>query len=54
MNKGLLIFLLAAATGLCLLVGGVFVLAGLGWGVIAGGAAFLAAASVIQKGLICE
>lgn len=54
MNTGLLVFLLAAMAGLCLLVGGVFVLAGLGWALVASGAACLAAAGFIRKGLTSE
>lgn len=54
MNKGLLIFLLVAATGLGLLVAGAAVLAGLGWGLVAGGAALLVTASFIRKGLTSE
>lgn len=54
MNTGLLVFLLAAMAGLCLLVGGVFVLAGLGWSLVAGGAACLATAGFIRKGLTSE
>jgi len=54
MNTGLLIFLLAAVAGFCLLVSGVFVLAGLGWSLIAGGMACLLAAGFIRKGLTSE
>jgi hypothetical protein len=54
MNTGLLVFLLAAMAGLCLLVGGVFVLSGLGWALVAGGAAFLVAAGFVRKGLTGE
>lgn len=54
MNTGLLIFLLAAAAGLCLLVGGVFVLAGSGWCLVAAGIACLASAGFIRKGLTSE
>lgn len=52
MNKGLILFLLAAVGGLCLGVAGVFVLAGLGWSLLAGGAALLLVASFVRKGLI--
>lgn len=54
MNTGLLLFLLAAVAGLCLLVSGVYVLAGLGWSLIAAGACFVSAAGFIRKGLTSE
>lgn len=51
MNAGLLTFLVAAALGLCLAVAGVFVLVGLGWALLAAGAALLLVAGFIRKGL---
>lgn len=51
MNTGLIVFLLMAVAGLCLLVGGVFILAGLGWALVGGGCALLLAAGFIRKGL---
>lgn len=54
MHKGLLIFLLAAAAGLCLIVGGVYVLTGMGYALLAGGVALLLVAGFIRKGLIGE
>nr|WP_314586587.1 hypothetical protein [uncultured Pseudomonas sp.] len=54
MHKGLLIFLLAAAVGLCLIVAGVYVLVGTGWALLAGGVALLMVAGFIRKGLIGE
>lgn len=54
MNHGLIIFLITAATGLALGVAGVFVLAGLGWSLLAGACALLLAAGFIRKGLIGE
>lgn len=54
MHKGLLLFLLAAAVGLCLIVCGVYVLVGTGYALLAGGAALLMVAGFIRKGLIGE
>ncbi|TDV44407.1 hypothetical protein EC919_11479 [Pseudomonas graminis] len=54
MDKGLTLFIVVAVAALCLLVAGVFLLAGLGWSLIAGGAACLVAAGFIRKGLILE
>ncbi|SOQ06541.1 hypothetical protein [Pseudomonas syringae group genomosp. 3] len=54
MNTGLLIFLVTATVGLCLFVGGVFVLAGAGWALIAGSGSCICAAGFIRKGLISE
>ena len=51
MNSGLLIFLITAALGLCAGVTGVYVLAGLGWALLAAGASLLTAAGFIRKGL---
>lgn len=54
MNSGLLIFLVTATVGLCLFVGGVFVLAGAGWSLIAASASCIFAAGFIRKGLTSE
>lgn len=54
MNTGLLVFLSAAVAGLCLLVGGIFVLAGLGWALVGAGAACLVSAGFVRKGLTSE
>jgi hypothetical protein len=54
MDTGLILFIAVASAALCLFVAGVFVLAGLGWSLIAGGASFLAAAGFIRKGLTSE
>ena len=51
MDTGLILFIAAAVAALCLLVAGVFVLAGTGWSLIAGGASFLGVAGFIRKGL---
>ncbi len=51
MDSGLLLFLLTAAAGMAAAVAGVFVLAGLGWSLLAGGGALLLAAGFIRKGL---
>lgn len=52
MNAGLVIFLIAAAAGLCLFVAGIFVLYGLGWSLLAGAVSMLAVAGFIRKGLV--
>lgn len=52
MKTGLIIFLALAAGGLLLGVAGVFVLAGLGYSLLAASGALLAAAGFIRKGLI--
>lgn len=54
MDTGLILFIVAAVAALCLFVTGVFVLAGLGWSLIAGAVSFLAAAGFIRKGLTSE
>jgi len=54
MDTGLILFIVAAAAALCLFVAGVFVLAGVGWSLIAGACSFLAAAGFIRKGLTSE
>ncbi|MNJ39579.1 hypothetical protein D3C77_344560 [compost metagenome] len=51
MKTGLIIFLVLAASGLLLGVAGVYVLAGLGYGLLAAAVGFLAAAGFIRKGL---
>jgi hypothetical protein len=51
MDIGLTLFIASSVVAVCLFVAGVFVLAGLGWSLIAGGAGFLAAAGFIRKGL---
>lgn len=52
MNIGLLIFLLAAISGLCLLIAGVHLLLGLGWALIAGAGSMFCIAGFLRKGLI--
>ena len=54
MDNGLILFLVVAIVALGLLVAGVFVLAGLGWALVAAGAGCLAAAGFIRKGLTGE
>jgi hypothetical protein len=54
MNSGLTLFLLVAMAGLCLFVAGVYVLAGIGWALIAGAVALITAAGFIRKGLTSE
>lgn len=54
MDNGLILFIVVALAALCSLVGGVFLLAGLGWALIAAGVSFLAAAGFIRKGLTSE
>ncbi|PMW10187.1 MULTISPECIES: hypothetical protein, partial [unclassified Pseudomonas] len=54
MDTGLILFIVAAAAALCLFVAGVFVLAGVGWSLIAGACSFLATAGFIRKGLTSE
>lgn len=51
MNYGLITFLAASAAGLGLSCAGVYVLAGLGWALVAGGASCFAVAGFIRKGL---
>lgn len=51
MDTGLILFIVVALAALCLFVSGVFVLAGLGWSLIAGAVSLLAAAGFIRKGL---
>lgn len=54
MNTGLLVFIVTAVVGLCLFVGGVFILVGLGWAFIAASGALLLSAGFIRKGLTSE
>lgn len=49
--SALLWFLLLALAGACLVVAGVYLLAGLGWGLVAGGVLCLVAASFIRRGM---
>ncbi|WP_446430890.1 hypothetical protein [Pseudomonas sp. 1121_17] len=51
MKTGLIIFLVLAAGGLLLGVAGVYVLAGLGYSLLAAASACLAAAGFLRKGL---
>lgn len=51
MKTGLIIFLVLAAGGLLLGVAGVYVLAGLGYSLLAAACACLASAGFIRKGL---
>lgn len=51
MNYGLIIFLVASGAGLAMCCAGVFVLAGLGWALVAGGVSCFAVAGFIRKGL---
>lgn len=51
MKNGLIIFLVASLAGLGLSCAGVYVLAGLGWALLAGGASCFAVAGFIRKGL---
>jgi len=52
MNTALIVFLVLAAGGLLLGVAGVYVLAGLGYCLLAAAAALLLAAGFVRKGLI--
>lgn len=52
MKTGLIIFLGLAAGGLLLAVAGVYVLAGLGYALLAAACSLLVAAGFIRKGLI--
>jgi len=54
MDNGLILFVVVALAALCLLVAGVFVLAGTGWSLVAGGIACLAVAGFVRKGLTSE
>jgi hypothetical protein len=54
MDTGLIVFIVTAVVGLCLFVGGVFILVGTGWACIAAAGAFLVAAGFIRKGLTSE
>jgi uncharacterized membrane protein YqiK len=54
MDTGLIVFILTAVVGLCLLVGGVFILAGAGWACISAAGALLVVAGFIRKGLTSE
>lgn len=54
MNFGLLVFLLISLAGLALCCVGVYVLLGLGWALVAGGASCFAIAGFIRKGLTSE
>ena len=54
MDTGLILFYVAAVAALCLFAAGVFILAGLGWSLIAGAVSFLAAAGFVRKGLTSE
>lgn len=51
MNNGLLIFLLVSLAGLASCCVGVYLLAGLGWSLMAAGASCFAVAGFIRKGL---
>ncbi|NGR09387.1 hypothetical protein G5B41_17745 [bacterium SGD-2] len=51
MKAALYLFVTAALAGLCLIAIGVFVLAGLGWALVAGGACLLVCAAFIRAGL---
>lgn len=51
MDTGLILFIVTAAAALCLFVAGIFVLAGLGWSLIAAAASLLGVAGFIRKGL---
>ena len=54
MNNGLLIFLLVSLAGLASCCAGVYLLAGLGWSLMASGVSCFAVAGFIRKGLISE
>lgn len=49
--NALICFVLAALAGFSLLCAGVWVLAGTGWALLAGGAAMLCIAGFIQRGM---
>lgn len=51
MNTGLIIYLLTALAGFVLLCAGTYVLAGLGWALIAGAVSMFSIAAFVQKGL---
>lgn len=48
------LFIAIALCGFAVAVGGVYVLLGLGWALLAGGAALLIIAGFIRKGLISD
>ena len=51
LKTALLIFVIAALAGLCLLSAGVYLLAGIGWTMIAGGASLLLCAVFVLMGI---
>ncbi len=54
MTIALTLFLLAAVSGLGLLVAGTFILAGPGWAFVAGGISMLVCAAFLRGGLRAE
>lgn len=51
LKAALYLFVTAALAGLCLISAGVYVLAGLGWALVAGGACLLVCAAFLRAGL---
>lgn len=51
LKAALYLFVMAALAGLCLIAAGVFLLAGLGWALVAGGVCLLVCAAFIRSGL---
>jgi hypothetical protein len=52
MNAATILYLVTALLGFCLLVAGVFILAGTGWALITSAASMFCIAAFVRRGLV--